>query len=140
MKIKCTLLALGIVVLLAGCLGPALVNPTETNTPIPQQDITTTETTLIEIPPSPSPVPELRIESGEQAFFNGDYDQAYYEFQTALDASNESDLKASALWGLGRVLYALKNYGQALVFLQQLTENYPASTNANRAYLIMGEI
>ena len=140
MKIKCTLLALGIVVLLAGCLGPALVNPTETNSPIPQQDITTTETTLLEIPPSPSPVPELRIESGEQAFFNGDYDQAYYEFQTALDTSIESDLKASALWGLGRVLYALKNYGQALEILQQLTENYPASTNANRAYFIIGEI
>ena len=140
MKIKCTLLALGIVVLLAGCLGPALVNPIETNSPIPQQGITPTETTLLEISPSPSPVLELRIESGEHAFFNGDYDQAYYEFQTALDTSIESDLKSSALWGLGRVLYALKNYGEALDILQQLTENYPASTNANRAYFIMGQI
>jgi soluble lytic murein transglycosylase len=140
MKIKCTLIALWIVVLLAGCLGPASVIPTETNSPILQQVITPTETTVFEIPPSPSPVPELRIESGEQAFFNGDYDQAYYEFQTALDTSTESDMRASALWGLGRVFYALKNYAQALEILQQLTENYPASTNANRAYFIMGEI
>ncbi len=140
MKNKIIMLALGIVVILAGCVGPASFTPTLTPIPIPQQITTPTATVLIEYTPSPSLIPELRIESGEQAFFNGDYDQAYYEFQTALDTTNEPGVKAAALWGLGRVYFSLKNYSRALDNFLQLTDNYPASPNTNRAYFFLGEI
>jgi len=140
MKNKITLLVLGSVVLLAGCVGPALSIPTSTPIPTPQQGTTPSVIPMVDYTPSPSLIPELRIESGEQAFFNGDYDQAYYEFQTALDASNEPGVKAAALWGLGRVYYALKNYSHALEIFLQLTDTYPASPNANRAYFFLGEI
>jgi soluble lytic murein transglycosylase len=57
-----------------------------------------------------------------------------------LDTSTDPDVRAAALWGLGRYEYAVKNNGRALVDLWQLTSQYPASPNAIRAYFLMGEI
>ncbi len=49
-------------------------------------------------------------------------------------------VKSSALWGLGRVEFAIKNNAAALETLWQLTSQYPASPNAVRAYILIGEI
>ncbi len=133
-------LGLCLVALLAGCiLGPI---PTPTGTPsltLPP-GVTPSDTPLPTFTPSPTPTPEVRIATGEQALFNGDYDRAFYEYQTALDTSTDPDLRAAALWGLGRYEYAVKNNGRALVNLWQLTSQYPASPNAIRAYFLVGEI
>jgi soluble lytic murein transglycosylase len=102
--------------------------------------VTPSDTPLPTLTPPPTPIPEVRIKTGDQALFNGDYDQALNEYQTALDSSNDPDIRATALWGVARDEYAVKNYGRALVTLQQLTSQYPASPNSIRAYFLMGEI
>jgi soluble lytic murein transglycosylase len=140
MKTKCVLLGLCIAVLLASCAGPSPIAPTGTPSPTLPPGVTPSDTSLPTFTPSPTPTPEVRIETGEQALFDGDYDRALYEYQAALDNSTDPDVRAAALWGLGRDEYAVKNNGRALETLQQLTSQYPSSRNAIRAYFLMGEI
>jgi soluble lytic murein transglycosylase len=134
------LIGICLVALLAGCVPGS--TPTIQNTPslIPLSGVTPTETTLLTFTPLPTPTPEVRVETGEQALFNGDYDKAFYEYQAALDNSADPDIRAAALWGLGRDYYAIKNNGAALDSLWQLISQYPSSHNAVRAYFILGEI
>ncbi len=139
MKTKCVLFGLWIAVLLASCAGQAPFVPSTPSPTLPP-GVTPSDTLLPTLTPSPTPTPEVRVETGEQALFNGDYDRAFTEFQTALDTSTDPDVRAAALWGLGRYYYAVKNNGRALEILWQLTSQYPASPNAIRAYFLMGEI
>jgi len=126
--------------LLTGCvLGPTPI-PTGTPSPTLPPGVTPSNTPPPTFTPSPTPTPEVRVETGEQALFDGDYNRALYEYQAALDNSSDPEVRAAALWGLGRVEYALKNNGRALETLWQLTSQYPASPNAVRAYFLIGEI
>jgi len=139
MKPKILLLGLCIAVLLTSCAGPSPLVPS-TPSPTLLPGVTPSDTPLPTFTPSPTPTAEVRIETGEQALFNGDYDRALYEYQTALDTSTDPEVRAAALWGLGRDEYAVKDNGRALQTLRQLTSQYPASPNAIRAYFLMGEI
>lgn len=140
MIIKRLLICICLVSLLTGC-GPASI-PTPTGTPNPTlpPDVTPSDTLLSIFTPSPTPTPEVRVETAEQSHFNGDYDRSLYEYQTALDTSADPEVRAAALWGLGRGLFVVKNFGRALQTLMQLTSQYPGSPNAIRAYFLMGEI
>lgn len=89
---------------------------------------------------SPTPAPEVRLKAGDQAFFNGDYLLAQSEFQAALSTSTDPEMRAAALWGLGRVEYAAGNNGKALMDLGNLINDHPTSPNAAQAHFIMGEI
>ena len=140
MKTKYVLMGLFIAVLLASCAGPAPIDSSATPNPTFPPGNTPSDTSLPTFTPSPTPTPEIRIQTGDQALFDGDYDRALTEYQAALDNSNDPDLRAAALWGLGRVYYDLKNNGRALELLWQLTSQYPASPNAIRSYILMGEI
>jgi len=103
------------------------VGPTPTSTPLPTST------------PQPTPVPVLRIESGDTALFNGDFDRARAEYRYAFDNTTDNNVKAAALWGLGRTELAAENYQAALDILNTLTVEYPASTYAARAYFLVGQ-
>ena len=107
--------------------------PTETQSPPP----TTTP------PPTPTPLPTLepvvRIETGDQALFFGDYDQAREQYRTAFDDSTEDAVKAAALWGLGRTELADGRDQEAINELTELINNYPDSTYTARAPFLMGQ-
>lgn len=94
-------------------------------------------------PPSPTPLPTpppvLRIEAGDDALFNGDFDRARFEYQTALDDTTDNALKAAALWGLGKTELADESYQAALDRLNTLVNEYPDSNYAARAYYLMGQ-
>ena len=129
-----------LVALLTGCVfGPTSL-PTGTPSPSLPPGVTPSDTLAPTFTPSPTPTPEVRLETGDQAFFNGDYDRALYEYQAALESSSDPVLRADALWGLARDEYAVKNNGRALETIWQLTSQYPASPNAVQAYFLMGEI
>jgi soluble lytic murein transglycosylase len=137
---RCLLVGLCLATIIAGCVDPNQIAPTGT----PSMSIligrNPSGTSLPSSTTLPTPTPEVRIETGEQALFNGNYDLALNEFQGALDSSTNPNVQAAALWGLGRDEYAVKNYGHALEILWQLTSQYPSSPNAIRAYFLMGEI
>src|SRR5512147_92665 len=44
--------------------------------------------------PTPTPVPAARVDAGERALFNGDWDKALTEFQTALENSTDPEVKS----------------------------------------------
>ena len=88
--------------------------------------------------PPPTPAPVLRINSGDTALFNGDYDLARQLYQSAFNDATDNFVKAAALWGLGRTELADEQYQAAIDRLTTLTTEYPDSTYAARAYFLMG--
>jgi len=137
---KRLLRGLYLVVFITGCVPLPLAAPTGTPSPTLPPRFTPSDTPLPSFTPSPTLTPEVRIATGDQALFNGDYDRALNEYQAAFDTSTDPGVRAAALWGLGRSEYAIKNNGSALTTLWQLTSQYPASANAVRAYFLMGAI
>lgn len=110
-------------------------SPTPTITPGPSPTPTPPPTST----PLPTPPPVIRIESGDQALFYGDYDSARQQYLAALNDATDPALKAAALWGLGRTELADGQYKVAIATLTTLTTEYPESTYAARAYFLMGQ-
>ena len=100
-----------------------------TETPAPTQTPT----------PIPTLPPVLRIDSGDEALFYGDFDTARTEYLTAYNDATDSDLKAAALWGLGRTELADEKYQDALEHFSKLTSDHPKSTYSARAPFLMGQ-
>ncbi len=113
---------------------PGSQPPTLTSGSTPEAALTPTET------PSPTPTPETRVKNADQDFIDGDYVQAQSEYQIALSGATEKDTIAAALWGLGRVEYATGNNAKALTDLWNLANSFPGTTNAIRAYFLIGKI
>jgi len=111
--------------------GPTAI-PSVTPGPSPTPTFTPTST------PLPTPPPVLRIESGDTALFNGDYDLARAQYQSAYNDTTDHAVKAAALWGLGKTELTDGQYQAALNILTTLTIEYPDSTYAARAYFLMG--
>ena len=88
--------------------------------------------------PLPTLPPVVRIDSGDQALFYGDFDSARAQYQTAYNESTDPALKAAALWGLGRTELADGNYQTALERFTTLINDYPDSTYSARAPFLMG--
>ena len=101
--------------------------PTPTNTPFPTST------------PLPTMEPVVRIDTGDQALFFGDYDLAREQYQTAFNDTTDNAIKAAALWGLGRTNLADGRYQESLDALNNLVNNYSDSTYAARAYFLMGQ-
>jgi len=102
-------------------LTPFVVTPTPTNTP------------------SPTPIPAVRVETGDRALFDGDYARARSEYQIAFSTSTDSKVRAAALWGLGRTEYEAGVYASALEALRRLPVEFPDSQYAAYAFFLLGE-
>ncbi|RPJ22659.1 MAG: outer membrane protein assembly factor BamD [Chloroflexi bacterium] len=101
--------------------------PAPTNTPLPSPT------------PLPTMEPVVRIDTGDQALFFGDYDLAREQYLAAFNDATEDGIKAAALWGTGRTELAAGNYQEAITALTNLINSYPDSTYAARAYFLMGQ-
>ena len=91
------------------------------------------------IPPTPFPTlaPVVRIEAGDKALFQGEYELAREHYLTAFNDSTERAVQAAALWGLGRTELADAHYQPAIDFLTRLTTEHPESTYSARAPFLM---
>ncbi|HET6845249.1 MAG TPA: tetratricopeptide repeat protein, partial [Anaerolineales bacterium] len=77
-----------------------------------------------------TPVPIVRVTSGDRALFNGDYEAAVTEYESAAAAGTDPSVRAAALWGLARALYADERYQMALDRVRQLAQDFPDSPYA----------
>jgi soluble lytic murein transglycosylase len=136
MKSKRKWIGLWMIVVLSACqnLPAPLPTATATITPGPSPTPAPPPTST----PLPTPPPVVRIESGDQALFYGDYDSAREQYLAAFDDSTDRAIQAAALWGLSRTEIADGNHQSALETLETLTNEYPESTYAARAYFLMG--
>ncbi len=123
MKFTRKLACLGFALLLAACQNIPTAVPTATATITPGGPTLTPSPTIT---PTPLPTlpPVVRIDSGDQALFYGDFDTARAQYQTAYNDSTDPALKAAALWGLGRTELADGNYQTALDYFNQLIADY----------------
>ena len=80
----------------------------------------------------------MRIDTGDQALFFGDYDLAREQYLAAFNDSTDDSIKAAALWGMGRTELADGRYQEAVNQLTNLISSYPDSTYAARAHFLMG--
>jgi soluble lytic murein transglycosylase len=140
MVLQKSLTALLLIAIIASCSPQIGLSPTSSPSPTTTSGTPVAETPIPSATPSPTPTPEIRVLKGDQALFDGDYDKARTEYQTALITSTDVAVMSAALWGLGKTEYAIKDYSGALDYLRQLTNQYPTSSNSNRAYFLQGEI
>ncbi|HEY5731784.1 MAG TPA: tetratricopeptide repeat protein, partial [Anaerolineales bacterium] len=137
MKLPTKIIWLWIVLTVSACQ----VVPT---TPQPTSSPTVTAGPSPTLPPSPTsisfptPVPVIRVEAGDRSLFLGDYDQAREQYLAAFGESTDRAVQAAALWGLGRTELEDERYQLAVENLTRLTNDYPESTYAARAYFLMG--
>jgi len=99
---------------------------------------TLTPTATVTLTPFPTLPPVVRIETGDQALFHGDYDQARTQYLTAYNDTTDLAVKAAALWGIGRTELSDGNYQTALERFTTLITDYPESTYSARAYFLIG--
>ncbi len=112
----------------ANPFGPSRT-PQASHTPAPTATFT----------PTPTPVPALRVESGDRARFDGDFDQARFEYHLAYDQAGDPAIRAEALWGLARTEYEARNYPGALDYLNQLIADFPDTVRAAQAHFLLAE-
>ena len=134
-------IAILLAILLVACsTSPTPFLPAVAPRPTLPPGVTPSVTASPTVTPSPTPTPGIRLETADQAFFNGDYINAQLQYQTALSNTNDPAIIAAALWGLGRVEYTAGNNAKALIDLTNMVTTYPGDPNAARAYFLMGEI
>ncbi len=141
MTLKKTLLGLWLIAILGACTLPqgALFGPTATPSLTPSPSITPSPTATLPPSPVPTMIPLARIEVGEKALFNGDYDLARTEFQNVLNISTDDELRAAALWGLIRMAYEDERDHEVLSYAQQLISEYPESPFVAYAHFTSGQ-
>jgi soluble lytic murein transglycosylase len=105
---------------------------TETPSVTPTLEATLTPTI------TPTPLPAARVDKGDQAFFNGDYENALIDYQIVLQDSPDPLVRAAAKWGEVRVLFAQERYEEALASIEALIAEYPESEHLAQAYFIRG--
>jgi soluble lytic murein transglycosylase len=109
---------------------------TPTFTPVP---VTPTPTATPTSTPTPTPVPAARIESGDNALLEGDWDRASLEFNTALNTSSDPEIQSAALLGVGRTHLLAGDSQAAADTLNSILQNYPDSPNLPEVYFNLGQ-
>jgi soluble lytic murein transglycosylase len=103
-----------------------LVTPLPTSTPFPT------------VPPTP--IPAARVELGDRAFFNGDWDSALQEYQSALENHPNPEVQSAALLGLGRTYYQLGQFSTALDVLRRIPVEFPDSPHLPETYFAQAQV
>lgn len=129
------MLLLVLMLVLGACSLPQTQDTASIDTPGPSPTPTASLTPSPTNTPEPTatPFPLARIGSGESAILIGDYARARNEFRISLTNSTDNDVRASALWGLGKTEFLAGNYPAALENLRSLTQNYPESVHTAHA-------
>ena len=138
---KKILLGIWLMALLSACTLPqnALLGPTATPSLTPSPSVTPSPTPTITPSPVPTMIPLARIEIGEEALFNGDYDLARLEFQNVLNTSSDAELRAAAYWGMIRISYESEKYKDVLRYATQLNSEQPDSPFVAYANFVSGQ-
>ncbi len=108
------------------------LNPTLQITPLP------TATPFPTLPPTE--IPAARVDLGDRAFFNGDWDAAIQEYQTALENHPNPEVQSAALLGLGRTYYQLGNYSEALDMLRRVPAEFLDSPHLPETQFALAQV
>ena len=90
--------------------------------------------------PAPTLTNEARVDAGDRAYFNGDWDGALREYQRVLTESQDDELRAAANLGIGRSYSAMGNFSQARQTLEGLLQAFPNAEAIAGAYYTLGHV
>ncbi len=133
-------------VAILACNRPAQIAPQSAAQSAPAETAPATAlpvsgSTSTPLPTAPAtPVPLAHITSADQAFFNGEWERAIQEYQSALAQNVDPDIQAAALLGIGRTQYQMGDSSAALDSLRQLVANYPAFPHLAEAYFHLARL
>lgn len=133
MKIRATTVTF-FLVLLTGCSFPMGISIpfAETKTPAPPTSTWTPEPSPTPTV-TPTPIPSEWLSLAREALFQGEYDQAILDFQTALDQSQDQEIKLSAIFGLVQAYQESGDCNSSINFSNQLIQINPHSNQGNLA-------
>lgn len=124
------------------CSRPVLssdrATPESTVTPIPVNTPTPTSTPLPTA--TPTPLPAARVELGDRAIFYGDWESAFGEYQTALEASEEGDVRDAARLGIARTHFLAGNLTEAQDILEGLISEEIGSPLTAEAHFFLAQV
>lgn len=131
-----------LLVAMAACTREAPISPSITVAPItlPTPVITNTPLPTPTLAPSPTPLPAKRVESGDQALFNGDWETALSEYKQASQNSNDPEIKAAALLGIARARWMSRNLYETNRTLENLIKDYPFFSQRAEAYFLLARL
>lgn len=125
------------------CVLPDITIPFVHDPSTPVKTSTVPFTPTVTPPPTPTitptPVPAERVMIADEAIFFGDYERAITENQRLLDSVDDPEIRAGALYGIGKAQYKLKNYSAAIRALTELIDQYPESCHLANAHFLRGE-
>ncbi|MEX1248162.1 MAG: tetratricopeptide repeat protein [Anaerolineales bacterium] len=106
---------------------PATVTPTQNPTAAPAA-------------PIPTLTSQARVEAGDQAFLYGDWIGALGEYKRVLNESQDAELRAAALLGIGKTYVQMGNLTEARDVLESLLDLYPGSQASAGAYFVLAGV
>lgn len=112
--------------------------PEPSITPSPVSTSTPTNTPLPTA--TPTPLPAVRVELGDRALFYGDWEAALAEFQTALEASSESEVQFTARLGMARTHFLAGKLVEARDILEGLISAGGESSLLAEAHFTLAQV
>jgi len=89
------------------------------------------------LPPTPTPTPEARIANADLALMQGETERARTEYRTGASGSQDIEIQAAALLGIGRTFLLDRDYVQAVDNFNALINEHPANRSvANTWYFL----
>ena len=134
-------IAVILVFLLTSCSFPVFNrnNPDgATTTPtslIPPNQPTATPTSA----PTPTPTPEARIATGDLALLQGETERARSEYRNGSADSQDIEIQAAALLGIGRSFIIDREFGQAIETFNALIHEHPENRALPNAYYFLAQ-
>jgi soluble lytic murein transglycosylase len=129
---------------IAGC---SIINPAPVPTAVPPIPTATlwptpaaTATATATLAPTATPLPQTRVQSGDDAFALGDYEAAMDAYKAAYDASADPDIRASAIYGEGRIFHARQDDVSAIQSFQSVLDNFPDAKIKPEVFYWLGQI
>jgi soluble lytic murein transglycosylase len=96
-----------------------------------------TPTATLPPTPTPTPLPAARISAADQALLFGETERARQEYLSAALDSQDVEIQASAVLGIGRSYFAERNYPQAVETFRSLINEHPANQSLPNAYYFL---
>jgi len=104
-----------------------------------QQDLDSSLDNEIPSPTAtPTLAPEIRIEQADAYLFGGDLENALLEYTLAYEQSQDMEEKALALYGMGRVYMAQRNYPSAIDAFTRVLGQFNQTAVVTNTYFLLG--
>ena len=94
--------------------------------------------TPVEPTPTATATPEVRIELADDYLFSGDLENALAEYNAAFQNSGDDEIKAAALYGIGRVSMGQRNYAAAIDAFTHILGQYAQTEVVANTYFLLG--